>query len=105
MKAAAKQLKGLAVAIHILKSHECFYSTFNPTPSQWFNPFLQDIKDKGGLYDYRVQCDEDTNTPVVIDRNELVARIFVKPTKTAEFVELNFVLTSTGANFDEIFGA
>ena len=43
------------------------------------NPFLQDIKDKGGFYDFAVQCDEETNTPAVIDRNELVARIFVKP--------------------------
>jgi hypothetical protein len=67
------------------------------------NPFLQDIKDKGGFYDFAVQCDEETNTPTVIDRNELVARIFVKPTKTAEFIELNFVLTATGADFKEIF--
>jgi phage tail sheath protein FI len=67
------------------------------------NPFMQDIKDKGGLYDFAVQCDEETNTPAVIDRNELVARVFVKPTKTAEFIELNFVLTATGADFKEIF--
>ena len=65
--------------------------------------FLQDVKDKGGFYDFAVQCDEETNTPAVIDRNELVARIFVKPTKTAEFIELNFVLTATGADFKEIF--
>ncbi len=48
------------------------------------NPFLQDIKEKGGLYDYAFQCDEETNTPVVIDHNEMIARVFVKPTKTAE---------------------
>jgi hypothetical protein len=87
------------------------FVVFEPNnPQTWralirlINPFLQDIKDNGGLYDYRVQCDEETNTPAVIDRNELVARIFVKPTKTAEFIELNFVLTSTGADFTEIFG-
>lgn len=65
--------------------------------------FMQGIKDKGGIYDFAVQCDEENNTPAVIDRNELVARVFVKPTKTAEFIELNFVLTATGANFKEIF--
>ena len=86
------------------------FVVFEPNnPQTWralirlINPFMQDIKDKGGLYDFAVQCDEETNTPAVIDRNELVARVFVKPTKTAEFVELNFVLTATGADFKEIF--
>jgi hypothetical protein len=86
------------------------FVVFEPNnPQTWrallrlINPFLQDIKDKGGLYDFAVQCDEETNTPAVIDRNELVARVFVKPTKTAEFIELNFVLTATGADFKEIF--
>jgi hypothetical protein len=50
-----------------------------------------------------VQCDAETNPPVVTDRNEMVARVFVKPTKTAEFVELNFVLTESGGDFKEIF--
>jgi len=86
------------------------FVVFEPNnPQTWralirlINPFMQDIKDKGGLYDFTVQCDEETNTPAVIDRNELVARVFVKPTKTAEFIELNFVLTATGADFKEIF--
>ena len=86
------------------------FVVFEPNnPQTWralirlINPFMQDIKDKGGLYDFAVQCDEETNTPAVIDRNELMARVFVKPTKTAEFIELNFVLTATGADFKEIF--
>ena len=66
-------------------------------------PFLQDIKDQGGFYDFAVQCDEETNTPAIIDRNELLCRIFVKPTKTAEFIRLDFILTTTGADFTEIF--
>lgn len=65
-------------------------------------PFLQDIKDNGGLYDFAVQCDEETNTTTVIDRNELICRVFVKPTKTAEFIELNFILTATGGDFKEL---
>ena len=88
------------------------FVVFQPhNPQTWrallrlVNPFLQDIKDKGGLYDFAVQCDEETNLTAVMDRNEIVARVFVKPTKTAEFVELNFVLTETGADFKEIFKA
>ena len=82
---------------------------FEPNNSQtWralvrlITPFLQNIKSKGGFYDFRVQCDEESNPPAVIDRNEMVCRVFVKPTKTAEFVELNFILTATGANFREV---
>jgi phage tail sheath protein FI len=88
------------------------FVVFEPNyPQTWralkrlINPFLQDIKEKGGLYDFAVQCDEETNTPAARDRYEIICRVFVKPTKTAEFVELNFVLTTTGADFTEIFGA
>lgn len=65
-------------------------------------PFMQDIKVKGGVYDFAFQCDEETNTTAVIDRNEMVARVFVKPTRTAEFIELNFILTGSGADFSEL---
>lgn len=65
-------------------------------------PFLQSIKSRGGFYDFRVQCDEETNTPQMIDQNQLVCRVFIKPTKTAEFVEMNFILTATGADFREV---
>jgi len=88
------------------------FVTFEPNhPRTWrallrlINPFLQDVKSNGGVYDYRVQCDAETNPPAVQDRNEIVARVFVKPTKTAEFVELNFVMTDTGSSFKEIFNA
>ncbi|MEN6521108.1 MAG: phage tail sheath C-terminal domain-containing protein [Armatimonadota bacterium] len=67
------------------------------------NPFLGNIKSRGGFYDYRVQCDDETNTPAMIDQNQMVARVFVKPTKTAEFVELSFVLTATGTLFRELY--
>jgi len=86
------------------------FVTFEPNhPRTWrallrlINPFLQDVKSNGGVYDYRVQCDAETNPPAVQDRNEIVTRVFVKPTKTAEFVELNFVMTDTGSDFKEIF--
>jgi len=87
------------------------FVVFQPNnPQTWrallrlIRPFLQDIKDKGGLYDFAVQCDEETNTPAVIDRYELICRVFVKPTKTAEFIELNFIMTDTGASFSEVLG-
>lgn len=51
-----------------------------------------------------MQCDEESNTPAVIDRYELICRVFVKPTKTAEFIELNFIMTDTGATFSEVLG-
>lgn len=68
------------------------------------NPFLQQIQDDGGLYDKKVQCDQETTTPTLIDRNEIRCRVFVKPTKTAEFIEINFILSPTGGKFDEILG-
>lgn len=90
-------------------SQSAKFVVFEPNhPQTWrvlsrlINPFMQDIREKGGVYDYAFQCDEETNTPAVIDRNEMVARVFVKPTKTAEFIELNFILTGSGADFKEI---
>ena len=68
------------------------------------DPFLADVKSRRGIYDYRVICDETNNTPTRIDRNELWVSIFIKPTRTAEFLVLQFVATRTGASFDEIIG-
>lgn len=85
------------------------FVVFEPNNSQtWralvrlITPFLQNIKSKGGFYDFRVQCDDETNTAQMIDQNQMVCRVFVKPTRTAEFVELNFILTATGASFREV---
>lgn len=65
-------------------------------------PFLRGVQNDGGLYEFAFQCDEETNTAEVMDRNELIARVFLKPTKTAEFAEVQFILTQTGASFKEI---
>nr|MCL4500214.1 phage tail sheath subtilisin-like domain-containing protein [Chloroflexota bacterium] len=69
------------------------FVVFEPNNSQTWralvrlvSPFLQNIKSKGGFYDFRVQCDDETNTPQMIDTNQMVCRVFVKPTKTAEIV-------------------
>ena len=63
------------------------------------NPLLTSIQQRQGLIDFRVIMDETNNTPDIIDNNQLVGAIFLKPTKTAEFITLNFNITSTGTDF------
>jgi len=65
------------------------------------NPFLRDVKGRRGIYDYKVVCDESNNSPERIDRNELWVSIYIKPTRTAEFIVLNFIAMKTGASFTE----
>ena len=68
-------------------------------------PFLRDVKNRRGLIDFSVVCDETNNTDSVIDRNEFVCSIFVKPSKSINFITLNFVATRSGVEFEEIYGA
>lgn len=68
-------------------------------------PIFEFAKNNGGIFDYVIICDERNNTPQVIDSNELRADIFIKPTRTAEFVLVNFIATRTDANFAELVGA
>jgi phage tail sheath protein FI len=63
------------------------------------NPFLESVQQKQGLYAFRVVMDETNNTPDVIDRNQLVGQLFLQPTKTAEFIILDFNVLPTGAEF------
>ena len=63
------------------------------------NPYLESVQQRQGLYAFKVVMDESNNTPDVIDRNELVGQIFVQPTKTAEFIILDFNVLPTGATF------
>jgi phage tail sheath protein FI len=67
-------------------------------------PYLRDIQGRRGIYDFRVVCDETNNTPEVIDRNEFVGDIYIKPARSINFIQLNFVAVRTGVNFDEIVG-
>jgi hypothetical protein len=67
-------------------------------------PYLRDIQAKRGVYDFRVICDETNNTPDVIDNNEFRADIFLKPTKSINYVTLTFVATRTGVSFEEVTG-
>lgn len=65
-------------------------------------PFLRDVRGRRGIYDFRVVCDETNNTGEVIDRNEFVADIFIKPAKSINFIYLNFVATRTSVSFEEV---
>lgn len=67
-------------------------------------PFLRDVQGRRGIYDFRVVCDESNNTPEVIDRNEFVGDIYVKPARSINFIQLNFVAVRTGVEFTEIVG-
>lgn len=65
-------------------------------------PYLENVKARQGLYGFRVVMDESNNTPDIIDRNILYGQIFVQPTKTAEFIVLDFNILPTGATFDNV---
>ena len=67
-------------------------------------PFMRDVQSKRGIYDFRVICDETNNTAAVIDNNEFVADIFVKPSRSINFIGLTFVATRTGISFEEVIG-
>ena len=67
-------------------------------------PYLRDIQAKRGLYDFVIKCDETNNTPDIIDNNEFRADIFLKPTKSINYVTLTFVATRTGVDFSEVVG-
>ena len=67
-------------------------------------PYLRDVQAKRGLYDFRVICDSSNNTPEIIDNNEFRADIFLKPTKSINYVTLTFVATRTGVAFEEVTG-
>jgi hypothetical protein len=66
------------------------------------NPYLELVKNRRGLYDYHVVCDETNNTPEIIDRGEFVASIFLKPARSINFITLNFVAVRTGVEFSEV---
>ena len=65
-------------------------------------PFLRDVQGRRGITDFKVVCDETNNTGEVIDRNEFVADIFIKPARSINFITLNFIATRTGIAFEEV---
>ena len=67
-------------------------------------PVLREVKGRRGITDFRVVCDETNNTGAVVDRNEFIANIFIKPARSINFVTLNFVAVRTGVDFEEVVG-
>lgn len=67
-------------------------------------PFLRTVQGRRGITDFRVVCDETNNTPDIIDRNEFVGDIYIKPARSINFIRLNFIAVRTGVAFEEVVG-
>lgn len=65
-------------------------------------PFLRDVQARRGITDFKVVCNESNNTPAVIDGNRFVADIYIKPNRSINYIQLNFIATRTGVSFDEV---
>ena len=77
------------------------------TRAQFVNlvePFLRDVQGRRGITDFRVVCDETNNTAEVIDRNEFIGDIYIKPSRSINFIQLNFVAVRSGVEFSEVVG-
>jgi hypothetical protein len=95
-------------AISAAAKDQLFEFNDETTRSNFVNivdPFLRDVQAKRGIQDFRVICDETNNTAAVIDNNEFVADIFIKPARSINFIGLTFVATRSGVSFEEIIGS
>ena len=82
-----------------------FNDTF--TRAQFVNlvaPFLRNVQSRRGIYDFKVVCDTTNNTPTVIDANQFVGDIYIKPARSINYIQLNFVAVRTGVSFNEVVG-
>lgn len=97
----------LEKAIAVAAKFQLFEFNDDFTRAQFRNlvePFLRNVQGRRGIVDFRVKCDETNNTGEVIDRNEFVASIFIKPNRSINFITLNFVAARSSISFDEIGG-
>ena len=95
----------LEKAIAIAAKYQLFEFNDSFTRAQFKNlvePFLRDVQGRRGVTDFRVKCDDANNTGEVIDRNEFVADIFIKPNRSINFITLNFVAARSSVSFEEI---
>jgi hypothetical protein len=104
-------VRRLFIVIEKAISNAAKYSLFEfndeTTRSQFVGlvtPFLRDIQGRRGIYDFRVVCDTTNNTPQVIDSNQFVGDIYIKPARSINFIQLNFVAVRTGVDFTEVVG-
>ena len=95
----------LEKAIAIAAKYQLFEFNDSFTRAQFKNlvePFLRDIQGRRGVTDFRVKCDDSNNTGEIIDRNEFVADIFIKPARSINFITLNFIAARSAVSFEEI---
>jgi phage tail sheath protein FI len=97
----------LEKSISIAAKYQLFEFNDSFTRAQFKNmvePFLRDIQGRRGITDFKVICDESNNTGEIIDRNEFIADIYIKPARSINFIYLNFVATKTGVDFSTVIG-
>ena len=97
----------LEKAVATAAKYQLFEFNDDFTRAQFRNivePFLRNVQGRRGIIDFRVKCDSTNNTGEVIDRNEFVASIFIKPNRSINFITLNFVAARSSVSFDEIGG-
>ena len=92
-----KQISRFAATILFDQNVETTWNRFKGK----VEPFLSDVKAGLGITDYRMILDETTTTPDLIDRNILYAKIFVKPARAIEFIAIDFIITDSGASFND----
>jgi len=95
----------LEKAISIAAKYQLFEFNDAFTRSSFLSmvtPFLRDVQARRGIYDFKVICDETNNTAEVIDSNRFVADLYIKPARTINFIQLSFIATRTGVNFEEV---
>jgi phage tail sheath protein FI len=97
----------LEKAISVIAKFSLFEFNDAFTRSQFKNlivPYLRTVQGRRGITDFLVVCDETNNTPDIIDRNEFVGDIYIKPARAINFIQLNFVAVGTGVQFSEVVG-
>ena len=95
-----KRVEGLAKGVLFELNDDLTRSNFSAA----VNAYLSEVQARQGLQDYLVVCDTSNNTPDVIDRNEFVAELFLKPTRSINYVTVTFTATRTGVSFQEVVG-
>ena len=95
-----KRARGLAEGVLFEQNDAVTRSSFNAALSG----YLSEVQARRGVTDYLVVCDDSNNTGEVIDRNEFVAEIFVKPTRSINYVTVTITATKTGVSFAEVVG-
>ena len=97
----------LEKAIAIASKYQLFEFNDEFTRAQFRNmvePFLRDVQGRRGIFDFKVVADATNNTGEVIDRNEFIGDIYIKPARSINFITLNFIATRTGVAFSEVGG-